>query len=301
MKKINFNSRGHWIAIVIAILVALEASAQAPAYSFRVSKTGEGNAILFIPGLACDGSVWESTIAELNAHYECHAVTLPGFAGQPPLDIEAGFTSRIRDELLRYVKEENLLHPVVVGHSLGGFIALDMLASEPDVFERAIIVDGLPFLAAVQNPAATEETMKTMASNMLSATQNIPDEQYAAQQKMTLRTMITDEENIEKALEWSMASNRATINQAMYDLYTTDLRDDMARVQVPVLVLGSYVAYQAYGATKETVLATFKAQYQSLDGVHIELSDIGKHFIMWDDPEFFLEQTQSFLSPSASQ
>ncbi|SHK29636.1 Pimeloyl-ACP methyl ester carboxylesterase [Reichenbachiella agariperforans] len=285
-----------WIAVLIGIFTALSSVSKAQDYSFRIDLSGQGQDILLIPGLTCDGAVWDATVSELQQNYTCHVITLPGFAEQPAIDVSEGFTPQMSSELIRYVQENQLNQPIVIGHSLGGFLALDMLSQEPELFSKAVIVDALPFLAKIQNPQATEESMKPAAKNMIAAQQNTPPEQYAEQQRMYLRSMITDEANIDTAMQWGAASDRSTVGQAMYDLYTTDLRDDIAQINKPVLVLGAYIAYLQYGVTKEMTLTNFQNQYSELKGVQISLSDKGKHFIMWDDPDFFMQQTTDFLS-----
>lgn len=297
MKKLTLcNSKFYWVAIIIGILTAVSVSSKAQNYSFKVEKTGNGQDILLIPGVTCSGDVWNQTVSELSQNYKCHVVTLPGFAGQPAIDVSNGFTSKMTEELLSYVMDNKLKNPIVIGHSLGGFLALDMMSIKPDLFEKGIIVDGLPFLATIMNPMATEESMKQVAKGMIAAGNNQTPDQFMAQQRQILGSMITDEVNIETALNWGAASDKATIDQAMYDLYTTDLRDDISKIKTRVLVLGAYIAYKNFGVTKEMTLANFTSQYQKLEGVQIELSDIGKHFIMWDDPTFFLSQTNAFLS-----
>ncbi|PIB34103.1 hypothetical protein BFP72_01010 [Reichenbachiella sp. 5M10] len=285
-----------WIAVLIGIFTALSSVSKAQDYSFRIDLSGQGQDILFIPGLACDGAVWDAAVSQFQQNYTCHVITLPGFAGQPAIDLSEGFTPQISDELIRYVRDNQLRQPIVIGHSLGGFLALDILSREPELFSKAVIVDALPFLAKIQNPQATEESMKPAAKNMITAQQNIPPEQYAEQQRMYLHSMITDEANIDTAMQWGAASDRSTVGQAMYDLYTTDLRDDIAQINKPVLVLGAYIAYLQYGVTKEMTLTNFQNQYSELEDVQIVLSDQGKHFIMWDDPMFFVQQTTDFLS-----
>ncbi|MFY0602019.1 MAG: alpha/beta hydrolase [Cyclobacteriaceae bacterium] len=285
-----------WIAIIIGIITATSVGASAQSHSFKVEKTGKGQDILFIPGLTCDGAVWDQAVSQLSKSYTCHVVTLPGFAGQKPIEVTNGFTPVIRTELIEYIQANKLIKPIIIGHSLGGFLALDIMSAEPDLIDRAIIVDGLPFFAAIQNPNATEESMKEASKNMSAMNNNMPPEQYAIQQRMILGAMITDSTNIETAFQWGAASDIATVNQAVYDMNTTDLRDDLAKIKSPVLVLGAYVAYKQYGVTKEMTMNNFANQFKELEGVKIELSDIGRHFIMWDDPQFFLNQTTAFLA-----
>ena len=50
---------------------------------FAVTVTGSGRPMILIPGLSCGGNVWDGTVTHFKDRYECHVVTLAGFAGQP--------------------------------------------------------------------------------------------------------------------------------------------------------------------------------------------------------------------------
>lgn len=278
---------------IVVITTALIGAAQAQ--SLKVKIVGNGQPILFIPGLACNGDVWNETVEVLKDQFECHVLTLPGFGGNEAIDVSDGFLPKMKDRIVNYIVENNLENPILIGHSLGGFLALDISSSYPELVHKSVIVDGLPFLAAIQNPAATEETMKSVAKNMSSMYENMSSEQYASQQKMVLATMVTDSADLEMVYNWGKRSDKKTVSRAMYELYTTDLRDDVAQIIAPTLVLGAWIAYEQYGSTKEMTLSNYTRQYEQLKGVKIELSDRGKHFIMLDDFEFFIQQVGSFI------
>src|SRR5690348_15221990 len=50
-------------------------------HAFTVRVSGSGPPVILIPGLACDGNVWDATAAHLAATHEVHVLTLAGFAG----------------------------------------------------------------------------------------------------------------------------------------------------------------------------------------------------------------------------
>ena len=113
---------------------------------------------------------------------------------------------------------------------------------------------------------------------------------------MMLRSLINSEEDIATVMEWGRKSDPGTVAQAMFELYQLDLRQELAQVKVPVLVLGAWVAYKNYGATKESTRKLYELQFQQLKDYRLELTDKGKHFIMMDDPDFFFNQVRTFLA-----
>ena len=223
---------------------------------------------------------------------------MPSKGTEPIADNEGRYLEKMKELVLDYIKEAGLEKPVIVGHSLGGFLALNIAIDSPDLPAKLVIVDSLPFLPAIQMPGATVESFKPMAENMRNMMRNSSGQSREArinQQRMMLKTMIADEENIDIALEWGLQSDAETVAQAMYELYTLDIREDLAKIKVPTLVMGAYIAYQQYGVTRASTMKNYTDQYAQLDGVIVDLTDKGNHFIMWDDPEFMQSWLKKFL------
>ena len=97
--------------------------------AFAVEVSGTGRPILLIPGLGCPGSIWQDTVAHLAPGAQTHVLTLSGFAGRPPIDKPLIATARA--ELATYIRDRHLEHPVVIGHSLGGFLAYWIATTGP--------------------------------------------------------------------------------------------------------------------------------------------------------------------------
>lgn len=275
---------------------ASQASRQAPAAhpSFVVQVTGKGRPVLLIPGLNCSGAVWDETVARYRGQYQCHVVTLAGFGGVAPQQpVPAHLLQEVRDQLLAYVQAQKLKQPVVIGHSLGGFLALWMAATDPTALGPLEIVDSLPFLPVAQNPAATVDNTRPQAELMRQQmrTGQLP---LAARRQMTA-SLVANTARLAQVVRWGQASDPATTGQALYDMYTTDLRPEVARIQQPVLVLGTWAGYAAYGATKASVQAVFQRQYAPLAHLTLLLSEAGKHFVMYDDAPLFFAQTDALL------
>ena len=72
------------ILLAVALLGASQLRSQSH-YSFAVVKSGQGSPLIFIPGLECNGEVWNDAVAHFSSGHTCYVLTLPGFAGQPPI------------------------------------------------------------------------------------------------------------------------------------------------------------------------------------------------------------------------
>lgn len=268
------------------------AAAASPA-AFRVDVRGSGAPVILIPGLASSGEVWKETAAHLCGPRQCHVLTLAGFAGQPALP-QGELLPSAEQQLADYIAANKLDKPTIIGHSLGGFLAMKLASDHPDKVGRLVIVDSLPALGATRVPTATAEQLQAGAARMRDAMAQQDPAAYAASQQQVVSSMVTASADVERVMAWGRASDRATVIDAMYRIMATDLRGDVAHIKAPTLVLGTWAAYKSF-APKEAVEATFRAQYAKLPGVQIELADTARHFIMYDDPNWMYDRIDNFL------
>jgi pimeloyl-ACP methyl ester carboxylesterase len=262
--------------------------------SFDVQVTGSGPAIILIPGLASDGDVWKETAEQLSQNYECHVLTLPGFAGQPSMDLSEGFLPQVKTQITEYIHSLDQ-EVILIGHSLGGFLSLQLANELPDQVKQAVIVDSYPFYSAAMNPAATVESMKPMATQMKQMIEALSEEDFEKQQNAGMPMMTNTQDRIPTLVSWSLASDRSTFSQAMYELMLTDYRKNLSTLKTPILVLGAWYSGKDYGLTAESVKGNFAQQYQLAENVQIEMAPTAFHFIMWDNPEWMMEKIQAFI------
>ncbi|MEH6422305.1 alpha/beta fold hydrolase [Pseudomonas sp. CGJS7] len=286
--------------VVFALTALLAAStAQAAGERFQdlsIEVVGKGRPVLMIPGLNSAAETWRETCQALQADkVQCHLVQFPGLAGAPAAKTEA-YNDAMRDQLLAYIEQRKLKHPVVMGHSLGGFVALKMGMAKPQAIDKLIIVDTLGFLGSLFGPGMTEETIRPMAENTRKLILTQDEAHYRRGIAATVQTMAHDDDKVALLRQWGEASDRPTTAQAMFEMMTTDLRPQLDKVKVPTLVLAGWAAGVRYGGTRDSTLAMYQQHYARLDGVRIELSQDGYHFLMWDDPKWLQGEVRGFLA-----
>lgn len=282
-----------------ALLTALVALAPALAAQqpFTVEVSGSGRPMLLIPGLTNSGEVWRATAAEFSRDHEVHVLSLAGFAGTPPIATDTGWLVRQREAIVAYVRERGLERPVIVGHSLGGMLALWIAAEHPELPGAVINVDGMPFFGAVMNPNATRETMRPMAAQMRTMMLGAgARENYLRMQGAQLRMMARDTATHAMLARHGSESDMATMAVAMHDMYVQDLRADLARVAVPVLNIHAYAAYTAMGQSREGIERIAANQYAALKQQRLRIHDEAYHFVMLDEPAWLHREMREFLS-----
>jgi len=264
--------------------------ASAEPLPFGVRVTGRGPAMILIPGLASSGDVWTTTVAHEQARFTCHVIDLPGFAGRPP--IPAPILPAVREALAGYIRAHHLDRPVIVGHSLGGFLALDLARSYPDLVGRLVIVDSLPFLPAASDPSATAGSMRAVADTIRTRVASTTNEAFEQQQRGMLATMITDPANQQIALGWAMRTDRAAFTEALLEVMTTDLRPQLGAITASTLVIETW---RGWGASRGETEQRYAQQYAALRGAKLVVADTAKHFVMLDDPAFLFAEMDAFL------
>ena len=282
--------------------LARDKSAFSPPASFRVDVIGRGRPMILIPGLSSSGETWKSTVARSQNRFQCHVLTLAGFAGVPP--IAEPLLPKVRQELAAYIRSERLDRPVIVGHSLGGTLALALAADHPSLVGALVIVDTVPFIAGAQFQAKTLEEAKPNIAAMEAYFAAITQKQYDDYVSAGTATMwmVTKPADLEKLKEWGMQSDRRTVADALVELTKMDLRPDLQRITSPTLLLGTWIGLKAqmekFGRTMERVefIKTFQEQYATLARLHFAMSDNARHFVMLDDPAWFFEKLDAFLA-----
>src|SRR6187402_870357 len=84
----------------------------------RITKSGKGEPIIFLPGFMTPGSVWDETVKNLKGKYESHLVSYAGFNGIDPIPMP--WYDAIKKELIAYIKTNKLTNIKLIGHSMGG-------------------------------------------------------------------------------------------------------------------------------------------------------------------------------------
>ena len=107
----------------------------------NVSYIDEGKGeqtLVFVHGLATYGYCWGLNIAELQNHYRCIAIDLPGNGysegGDYPYSINF-YSGCVYD----FIQKLALKNVVLVGHSMGGQIILNLAINQPDACSKIVL------------------------------------------------------------------------------------------------------------------------------------------------------------------
>lgn len=277
MKKITLT--------IVFYLFVLLASAQKPA--IYTDEVGAGKVILMLPGFTTPASVWDETIANFKEPYHTIKVSYAGFNGLPA--IEMPWYETIKQELIQFIQKKQLKDITIIGHSMGGMLAVDIAAALPDDVNTLILVDALPCMRAVMMPGVPAEALQYESpynKQMLNQT----DSARKAMAYMMSSNMTLNQEKVKQLVEWNLASDPKTYVYGYTDLLKLDLRPTLSKIKAKTLILA------APFPTIELVEQNLTPQYANLASKEIVIAPNSRHFIMFDQPQWFYEKLNSFLA-----
>ena len=273
--------------LLFAFLILCTLSITAQDNPFKVDVVGAGEPILLFPGFACTGDVWNDIVSELSKNYECHVFTFAGFGNVPA--VEKPWLPKIKEGVLAYISENELENPILIGHSLGGALALWM-ATESSSYKKLIVVDALPSTGALMMPDFKSEYM-VYDSPYNKQLLEMNDADFENMANQMAGSMTSNKSKQLQIKDWMLQADRETYVYGYTDLLKLDLREDLSKINTPVTILA---ATEPYGL--EMAKSTYDTQYKALDEYTVEFANGSSHFIMYDQPKWFIENLKNALN-----
>ncbi|WP_448659425.1 alpha/beta fold hydrolase [Sphingomonas sp. CJ99] len=280
-------------AFALAAMLPAMAAAQ-PATSERmdhvsITAIGSGDPVILIPGMASPSAVWDGIAPELAKRHRVLLVQVNGFAGDDPgKNLEPGIIDGIVSDLATYAEREKLTKPAVIGHSLGGLVAMKLAADHPALPGRIMAVDTLPFFGALFG-APDAAAAQPQADRIRAA--------LSAAQSPTASTEVTSDPGgiwsnspagRIRVANWSRMADPRVVGQATYEDVLLDMRPRLGAIRAPFTVLYATGA----GPMAKTL---WEREYAGSSARLVPVAD-SWHFIMLDQPEVFAREVQAFLA-----
>ena len=269
-----------------AALAALApAAARSGFASSRLSVVvrGSGPDVILIPGLTASRDMWEGMVAALPG-YRYHLVQVAGFAGDPARGNASGdVVAPVAAEVARYIAETGLRAPALIGHSMGGTVAMMVAARHPARVGRLMVVDMLPAPAGLFGASAAG--IRPLADSLRDALTGSPGG------RRLLESLIG---GFGGDPDPAAKSDSDVVARAMHELALTDLTPELSRIAAPMAVVYA-VPPAGSGADAGRIVRDYKAAYASARTAElIPVKDSG-HMIMYDQPARFRSIVRDFL------
>lgn len=228
-------------------------------------------AMVFIPGLTCGPWEWAGEIAQFSRDYTIYALTLPGFDGQPA--IPEPLFDTVASDFWSLLDRRGIRKPIVIGHSLGGTLAILLAEQHADRLRGVVAVDGLPIFPGLEQVPL--ERRKAFARRFRS---------MSGDPAAALPQLITSSSDVAAITPLVRKSDPHAAGAWAADDILLDLRPQLVRITVPFLEIGA--GAQA-GPYYKTLLAGDK-------NATVVAIDDARHFIMYDQPQALHAQIARF-------
>lgn len=268
---------------VAALTPAERLLAAAPSFTSRrivVRAQGSGPDVVLIPGLGSGPGIWADLIRAVPG-YRWHLIHIRGFASLPAgANAKGPLLTPLTDEIARYISETHLGHPAIVGHSMGGSLAMLTALRHPARAGRLMIVDMLPAAAGLLGGTATG--MGFFASQL---------RQYFTGTAAGRRAFA---QLLQDATPNGRDSDPDVIAAALDELAALDLGPRIGGIRQPMTVIPALPADARQAAA---LLDRVRAAYAPVRAARIVPVQPSGHMVMLDQPAKFAAAVRSFLTP----
>ena len=235
-----------------------------PPYSFWAARQGTGPPVVLIHGLGGSSDWWQRNVDVLGAHYSVYAVELIGFGRNQrflrPNKLPLRF-DEIASVLARWIESSIGQSVHLVGHSMGGHIAVHLAALRPDLVRSLVLVSstGVPFRL---DPAEHLRNL-FMPRGLIGF----------------LRVLVRD----------AFRAGPTAITLAFGRLLRADARPLLRALAMPVLLV--------WGEHDPLVpLPYAKAMLREIRNARLEIVPHASHIAMWENPEVFNRALLTFFA-----
>jgi len=127
-------------------------------------ENGQGTPVILIHGFCETHHIWDGFSDQLAKHARVFSIDLPGFGNSPlphtPLTIDS-----IADIVLTWLKDNHIEAFVLVGHSLGGYVALAMASKEPALCKCLVLLHSTIYADTDEKKANRDKVIDFVIKN----------------------------------------------------------------------------------------------------------------------------------------
>ncbi len=198
----------------------------------HVEIIGQGKPLVLLHGWGMHSGVWQPLVKRLSKDYMLYLVDLPGMGNSRP--VEPYHLYNLADEVAEIIPGVC----DVIGWSLGGLVAQSIAVNQPDRIRRLVLVGSTPCFVNKEgwdlgiDPANFSAFADAVNS----------DYKNTIMQFLTLQCMKANDaratiKELRKSFEQKPTPTQTTLTRALHILLESDLRNDIAKIRKPTLLI----------------------------------------------------------------
>jgi pimeloyl-ACP methyl ester carboxylesterase len=221
--------------------------------------------MVLIHGLGSNAEVWNDVAPFLKGTFRVRVFELSGHGSTQPV-MDPTIESET-DRLEEFIAAEGLVYPTLVGHGMGGMIALTYSIRHPADVHRLILMDTAPKQLA--DDEEKREVAKEIASNY---------DEFVASRFLDISP---DPEITDRLVDTALRTDSATFISLLMSSFDYDVTGDLYTMSVPMLIIGSELMFPPSDSSQHLL-----EHYGFGSAKSLSFKRMGKtgHFMMLERP-----------------
>jgi pimeloyl-ACP methyl ester carboxylesterase len=243
---------------------------------------GHGRPVVFLHGWLGSWRYWFPTMERVAENFRTYSFDFWGF-GESRRKSTYESIQNYSDQVIRFLDELGIDRCLLVGHSMGGMVALKTAINHPKRISRVaavgapIVGDSLSWLLKL-----TDRPLFADAFARVPAFRRFMFRWFLGE---------ADDQHVHEILDDSVKSSSTTLRNAVGSMWRTDLRPELSRLSVPSLIV--------HGGRDEIVQPNQADLFDQVPSAEVVVMPESRHFPFLDEAELFNELLLRFLKQDA--
>ena len=246
--------------------------------AYRLDGPIDGIPVIFLHGYACTGLDWEAAASSVADEYRTLVFDFRGHSRSASSSSEITLDILVND--LRELISALALHrPILIGHSMGGMVALEYTLRYPDDVRALVMAEAFPHLHSV--------------TEVFGLPEDPVNDPYGYGSVIDRQTP----EAVVQRVRQQMSEGVARLPASLFEsLLTFDRRSGLGKVSVPTLLL---LGDRRKFTEQDRGDLINRLGYALMPNLEVALVP-SHHFLMLEQPELTLSLLRRFLEPMSN-
>ena len=243
---------------------------------------GHGRPVVFLHGWLGSWRYWFPTMERVAEHFRTYSFDFWGF-GESRRKSTYESIQNYSDQVIRFLDELGIDRCLLVGHSMGGMVALKTAINHPKRISRVaavgapIVGDSLSWLLKL-----TDRPLFADAFAQVPAFRRFMFRRFLGE---------ADDQHVHEILDDSVKSSSTTLRNAVGSMWRTDLRPELQRLSVPTLIV--------HGGRDVIVHPNQADLFDNVATAEVVVMPESRHFPFLDEADLFNDLLVRFLKQDA--
>jgi len=221
--------------------------------------------LVLIHGLGSNATVWDEVLPFLITTFQVQVFEMAGHGQSQPAG--GGSIQAETERLQEFIESVGFAYPTLVGHGMGGMVAMQYALDHPADVHRLIVIDSAPL------QLANAEQKKSISQKLLTNYDQFVAGRYL---HMSENPDITD-----KIVDMALRTDSASFISLLMSSFDYDVTARLRNLSVPMLVIGSELMFPATDSSQHLLEHFGYSHARSLS--FKRMPKVG-HYIMLEQP-----------------